>query len=53
MLGLIILNLRIVVTPDLRLPQGAPHQALELVNVLQTILQVIEIVDILEKFLGI
>ena len=53
MLGLVVQNLRIIIALDLRLPEGAAHQALKLFDILKTVLEIVEIVDVLEQLFGV
>lgn len=53
MLGLVVQNLRIIITLYLRLSESATHQALELFDILKTVLEIIEIVNVLEQLLGV
>lgn len=53
MLRLVILNPRLIVAGELRLAEGATHEPFQLVDILQTILQVIEVVHVLQELLGV
>lgn len=53
MLGLVVQNLRIIIALDLRLPEGATHEAFKLFDILKTVLEIVEIVDVLEQLFGV
>lgn len=53
MLGLVVQNLRIIITLDLRFPEGATHQALKLLNILKAVLKIVEIVDVFKQLFGV
>lgn len=53
MLGLIVHNLRVIITLDLRLPECATHEALKLLNILKAVLKIVKIVDVFEQLFGI
>lgn len=53
MLGLVVQNLRIIIALDLRLPECASHQALKLLDILKTVLEIVEIVDVFQQLFGV
>lgn len=46
MFGLVILDLRFIVAMQLCLAEGATHQSLQFVDIFQTVLEFIQIVDV-------
>ena len=53
MLGLVVQNLRVIITLDLCLPECASHEALKLLDILKAVLEIVEIVDVLQQLFGV